>query len=88
MVLLWGVVGFLALFDILTIGSWRRWGISFEVGWGECPKWGDRPVWGRAGDGNFSIKRLCNDLESGRHVDFPTNVIWKSWAPSKEVFYA
>ena len=42
----------------------------------------------RTRDENFSIKRLHNDPEPGRLVDFSSKVIWKFLGPSKKVFFA
>ena len=47
----------------------------------------DKLVWVGARDGIFSIKRLYDCLELRRLVDFPSKVIWKSWAPSKVTFF-
>ena len=47
----------------------------------------DKLMWVGARDGIFSIKRLYDCLELRRLVDFPSKVIWKSWAPSKVTFF-
>ena len=44
-------------------------------------------VWVGTKDGNFSIKRLYNDLEPQRLMEFPYKALWKSLVPSKVWFF-
>ena len=41
-----------------------------------------------AKDGGFTVKQLNNTLDPGRHVDFPSRVIWNSLVPSKVGMFA
>ena len=41
----------------------------------------DKLVQQWAKDDKFSIKQLCKELEPRRLANFPSKVIWKSWAP-------
>ena len=45
-------------------------------------------MWLGAKNENFSIKDLYKELELGRQLDFPSNVIWNSWAPPKVGIFA
>ncbi|RVW67650.1 hypothetical protein CK203_063072 [Vitis vinifera] len=57
-------------------------------GWRVCRDVEAKSVWIGVKNKKFSVKELYQELELGRQLIFPLNVIWKSWVPPKVGVFA